>query len=105
MTDVVARRRQLVDRLRELDHRLNEIAEELDEPVSKDWEESATEREDVEVLEGLGDAGKREIAAIRAALRRMDEGEYGFCVKCGAEIPEQRLDLLPATPFCSKCAR
>ena len=41
---------------------------------------------------------------IRAALQRMDEGEYGYCVKCGTEIMEERLDVLPYTPFCRDCA-
>lgn len=105
MADLSARRVQLMARLKELDARLHDIIGELDEPTSKDWEESATEREGVEVLESLGDTGKREIAAIRAALQRMKDGEYGFCVKCGDQIPDERLDLVPATPFCSKCAQ
>lgn len=104
MADIKARRKQLMDRLKELDHRLHDIVDELDEPTSKDWDEAATELEGVEVLEQLGDSGKREIAAIRAALDRMSRGEYGVCVKCGAEIADERLDLLPATPFCRSCA-
>lgn len=105
MADLVFRRQQLLNRLKELDERLHEIVDELDEPTSKDWAESATEREGVEVLESLGDSGAREILAIRAALKRMDNDEYGFCVKCGDAIPEDRLNLLPATPFCRTCAR
>jgi RNA polymerase-binding transcription factor DksA len=49
-------------------------------------------------------SGQEEIARIRAALTRMDEGEYGFCTKCGAEISQARLDLVPWTPFCRNCA-
>jgi len=30
----------------------------------------------------------------------MAEGEYGYCTVCGEKISEERLDLLPATPFC-----
>ena len=37
-----------------------------------------------------------EIQKIEAALRRMDEGEYGYCIKTGEEIPLQRLELDPA---------
>lgn len=102
--DLEARRAQLEARLAELDERLHEIEDELDSHQSKDWEELATEREGDEVLEGLGSAGKLEIAAIHAALARMKAGEYGYCGKCGAEIPAARLDLLPATPLCSSCA-
>ncbi len=37
-----------------------------------------------------------EIQKIEAALKRMDEGEYGYCIKTGEEIPIQRLELDPA---------
>jgi RNA polymerase-binding transcription factor DksA len=104
MTDLAARRDQLLKRLADLEARLQGIEEELDSHQSKDWEDSATEREDEEVLERLGVTGQQEIAQIKAALDRMDQGEYGFCVKCGNEISSARLDLLPYTPFCKSCA-
>jgi RNA polymerase-binding transcription factor DksA len=105
MTDLATRRAQLEDRLAFLDARLHEIDAELDSHQSKDWEELATERESDEVLERLGQSGQSEIAQIRAALGRMDAGEYGVCVTCGDAISEERLDLLPYTPFCRRCAR
>ncbi|MAM61519.1 TraR/DksA C4-type zinc finger protein [Maritimibacter sp. UBA3975] len=91
-------------RLAELDTRLHEIDDELDSHQSIDWEELATEREEDEVLEGMGASGQAEIAQIKAALDRMDEGEYGYCVQCGTEIADARLDVVPQTPFCAECA-
>ena len=66
----------------------------------KNWSENAQAAEDDEVLEDLGLAGQDEIRAIDAALVRMDEGTYGECVTCGEPISEERLDILPYTPFC-----
>ena len=43
---------------------------------------------------------QREVHLIDAALRRVDEGEYGYCINCGEPIEAQRLALDPATPFC-----
>ncbi|MEJ1992253.1 MAG: TraR/DksA C4-type zinc finger protein [Maritimibacter sp.] len=63
-----------------------------------------TEREGDEVLESMGVSGKTEITRIKAALARMDEDEFGYCVTCGDEIPEERLDVVPYTPFCRVCA-
>ena len=40
------------------------------------------------------------IGLIDEALRRLERGEYGKCVICGRDIPEERLDLVPETPFC-----
>jgi len=46
-----------------------------------------------------------ERAAIDAALRRIDEGEFGYCLKCGDEIEPARLDHNPAAATCITCAR
>lgn len=105
MKDFASQKALLLGRLKELDTRLHGIEEELDAHQSKDWEELATEREEDEVLEGMGAAGLAEIESIRAALGRLKDGTYGMCVKCGEEIEAKRLDVVPATPFCSGCAR
>lgn len=104
MTSLAERRATLEARLAALSHKLVEIDAELDAHDSRDWEELATEREGDEVLEDLGQSAQHEMRMIRAALKRMDEGEYGFCVTCGAEIDQARLEVLPATPFCKSCA-
>ncbi|QDC10394.1 TraR/DksA family transcriptional regulator [Oceanicola sp. D3] len=104
-TPISARKTTLETRLTELDDRLHEIRDELVSHNSPDWEELAVEREEDEVLEGQGVQGQAEMAAIRAALARIEAGDYGFCTKCGGEISAERLDLLPHTPFCKSCAR
>jgi len=42
---------------------------------------------------------------INAALRRIDNGSFGGCTKCGGAIPEERLNALPYTPLCAHCAQ
>ncbi|MGB3278183.1 MAG: TraR/DksA C4-type zinc finger protein [Pseudorhodobacter sp.] len=98
------RKAQLEARLGVLAARLNAIETELDSHQSKDWEELATERETDEVLEGLGVSGQQEIRMIQAALARIEDGEYGSCAKCGSIISDERLDVVPYTPFCRVCA-
>ena len=105
MIAVEKRKEQLLKRLGELDSRLHKIEDELEQPVSERFEDMATEREDDEVLEDLGTAGLQEIRMIRAALDRVEQGVYGECVTCGERISEERLDLLPHTPFCRRCAQ
>lgn len=104
MINTAKYRAMLEGRLVELKERLQEIDAALDSHQSKDWEELATERETDEVLEGMGSSGKSEIAKIKAALGRMDEDEFGYCVSCGSEISAERLDVVPHTPFCRSCA-
>jgi RNA polymerase-binding transcription factor DksA len=104
MASLTTRKAALEARLAELEGRIARIEDELDEPESKDWEEAAVEREGDEVLESMGHASVHEIGMIRAALARIAEGEYGYCTKCGNAISVERLDILPATPFCRDCA-
>ena len=104
MTDTSKYRAILEARRSELMARLRELDETLDSHQSKDWEELAIEREHDEVLERMGSSGQEEIAKIQAALARMDEGEFGYCVSCGDEISAERLDVVPYTPFCRTCA-
>lgn len=104
MTDLKKREEQLRERLSELNSRLHRIDDHLKKPADPDWEEEAQEAEMDEVLEELGEAGSTEVAAIQAALGRIEAGTYGVCVKCGEDISEQRLDVLPHTPLCKDCA-
>lgn len=98
------RETQLRQRIEELDARMHGIEKEFLSHEAKDWEEMATEREGDEVLDAMGEADKQEMRMIGAALDRLAAGEYGFCTRCGTRISEERLDLLPHTPFCRNCA-
>jgi len=105
MTDIAARTAQIKDRRLELVARMSSVDQELGAHGSPDWEDNAVEHEEDETLEALGIAAQKEILMLDAALKRIDAGEYGYCVTCGTAISEQRLDLLPATPFCRNCAQ
>ena len=43
-------------------------------------------------------------AQIAAALKRLDEGEYGYCVVCGEDIPIKRLKVDLTAARCVDCA-
>lgn len=42
---------------------------------------------------------------IGAALKRIDQGIFGRCEDCGQDIPLQRLDAIPYTPYCVNCEK
>ncbi|MCP4184985.1 MAG: TraR/DksA family transcriptional regulator [Hyphomicrobiales bacterium] len=105
MPDWSARKQLLESRLMELDNNLHKIEDRLDEPHSKRFEDFATETEDTEVLESLGNAGLKEIAMIKAALKRIKNDTYGICQQCDENILTERLETLPYTPLCKDCAR
>ena len=45
-----------------------------------------------------------ELQKISAALRRIETGDYGFCLGCDEPIAIQRLRLDPAATLCIRCA-
>lgn len=105
MRDFSQQKTRLEKRLAELDQRIHKIEDRLDDPVDKDWDDSAIERQDDEVLEDLGLAGLKEIEAIRAALARIDDGNYGICMKCGNDISSERLEAVPFAALCRTCVK
>jgi RNA polymerase-binding transcription factor DksA len=40
----------------------------------------------------------------RQALARIEDGTYGKCVACGEQIPRERLEAVPETPYCVRDA-
>ncbi|MDZ7629477.1 MAG: TraR/DksA C4-type zinc finger protein [Parvularculaceae bacterium] len=46
----------------------------------------------------------RELQRIEAALKRLDAGDFGFCVTCGEEIGAARLSIDLTTATCIVCA-
>lgn len=47
---------------------------------------------------------RNERLAIDAALARLDEGEFGYCITCGDAIAEARLMTNPTILKCLECA-
>jgi DnaK suppressor protein len=45
-----------------------------------------------------------ELQKIGAALRRIEEGDYGYCLRCGEPIGHGRLNVDPGAPLCITCA-
>lgn len=47
---------------------------------------------------------EQELRQITAALKRIETGDYGYCVDCDKSIAEARLEIDPATRRCVVCA-
>lgn len=44
------------------------------------------------------------ITGLKAALRRLERGEFGECAECGDAIAEARLMVDPSLTLCIRCA-
>ncbi len=64
-------------------------------------------------MEALNDKGVNEhvlaqsrqtLERLKNALTRIDDGKYGLCVRCGKEIPIERLRYVPEALICVPCS-
>jgi RNA polymerase-binding protein DksA len=98
-----AAKARLDARLAELEARLAHLAGE-EQPANPDWDENAAEHQLDEVLAGQEMLVEREIAAVRRALARIEDGSYGACTRCGNDIAKKRLEARPEASLCIDCA-
>ncbi|UTW45088.1 TraR/DksA family transcriptional regulator [bacterium SCSIO 12696] len=92
------------ERLQELVERTAKHLYRREEPYSADFAEQAVEVSNNEVVEHLDQDAKLELAQIRRALAKFADGSYGFCESCEQAINQQRLKVIPYTPYCIDCA-
>lgn len=95
---------QLQQRLDELRSRLDHIKSDVVQPHSADSAEQAQERENDEVLDQIGHETRLAMHNIEQALARIASGDYGTCVACGDPIAPARLEVIPESIRCVKCA-
>lgn len=50
-------------------------------------------------------ARRKQVLRIEAAVTRIENDDFGYCVTCDEPIAKKRLDLDPSTPLCINCAR
>ena len=96
----------LLEQLAELHAGLEEISIRAPEPMTYGSQAAAASQ----VFEQQRDLALREhtrtaIAAIDAALARLDAGTFGSCTSCGQAIGAERLAALPAAALCIDCQR
>ena len=107
MKDYKEVRSHLIAMLEDLDLRLARITNNVrhsDVPLEKDFAEMATQNENNEVMDYLGNSARTEIARIKQAIARIDNGQYGICEICDEPISTERLEAVPYSNMCIKCA-
>lgn len=84
--------------------------EEISDTSVQDVAEASGDSVDIAALEinqnSLQKIGKRELYLVKkidAALKKMEEGEYGLCESCGEEIAVARLMARPVAQLCIDC--
>ncbi len=106
--DVKAFKKRLTE-MREEIEKLSEVTEEARQPVELDQTMvGRLSRMDALQSQAMQLETERrrtvEIQRINAALQRITDSEFGYCVSCGIDIEPKRLDNDPTTPTCFDCA-
>ena len=88
---------------------LREVSAEGRDPVTLDQQSvGRVSRVDAMQQQAMAQAQERrrghELVRIEQALTRITEGEFGYCLECGEEIPVKRLKIDPAAALCVHCA-
>ena len=97
---------KLIEKRDYLEQRLSRTQKHIkheDGPPNQDFAEQATERQHEDVIYGLDEAARAELQQIKTALHRIENDEYGICQVCGEQIPYERLEAVPFTPYCKNC--
>jgi DnaK suppressor protein len=63
-----------------------------------------TDNFDQEFTLNLMETEEGTLSQVELALERVEDGAYGTCIECEGRIPKTRLNALPYTPYCVKCA-
>jgi RNA polymerase-binding transcription factor DksA len=105
--DSDAVRERLLKRRNELRQRAIDASADLRheaDPLSADFAEQVTQRENDDVLGAISQSARVELQQVDAALRRLESGRYGTCAACGEDIEPERLAAVPYTDRCRTCA-
>jgi DnaK suppressor protein len=84
--------------------RAEAIRRDLTSKRDADFAEQAQERQNEEVMEALLAEAEAELREVALARQRLADGHYGECQRCGEDIEGARLQALPATALCLRCA-
>ena len=95
---------KLQARMEDLLKRAEVIEDDLRHPLEADSSEQAIDLADDETLIGVDDVLRAEIGQIKLALGRIENGTYGTCSNCGADISRERLHARPIATRCINCA-
>ena len=106
-TVLLAERERVEHALRYLhDENPGSIEEEAeDETLDNHLGDAATVTFDREMHYTLEGNSEHVLAAIDEALKRIEEGTFGTCARCGKRIAEERLEAMPYATKCIDCKR
>jgi RNA polymerase-binding transcription factor len=78
-------------------------AKEIQLENTEDEGDLATISHERDVLYSLHDSDYAHLRCIEEAMKAMNRGEYGECLRCSEDIREKRLEAVPWAAMCIRC--
>lgn len=97
-------RERLQHQLEEAQAELRRLERKLEKEVDYGLGEGDPNIYEREMNLALRRSARAKVRSIQEALHRLREGKYGLCARCGREIEPERLEILPDTDRCKRCA-
>ncbi len=97
---LITMKKEIIDSLIENNEDFKAIVEGVD---PKDSVDIASDDMDRKMLESMGTKDLKRMKLIDSALGRIEMGKYGICIKCGKQIPNERLQAIPYALMCIDC--
>lgn len=94
---------QLDELLKSIENTSRDIPEAAKDPL--DFTDQASVESELDLNIHIKEREGRLIAKVREALERIEDGSFGICEECGADIAEKRLKARPVTTLCINCKR
>jgi len=97
---LIKSRKKLLIRIEEL--------KELTQPIAPDCAIGRVSRMDAINNKSINEAAQQtaedKLKKINVALERLNNDDFGICIRCGNPIPIQRLIIMPESSMCVHCA-
>lgn len=94
-----------IEGLQALDHTISQVDERGELSAYDEHQaDSATETFERERDVALEASAQAILRQVEVALKKIEDGQYGNCERCGKIIHATRLEAIPYTPFCIECA-
>ncbi len=103
-------RKLLIDRKRRM---WSDLKDEFFRKLGKEYNTQFDNPHDIEelalidMIEDMGvavaDIHRQELVSIDEAIKKLEDGTYGVCSACAADIDEERLKVVPFATHCVNC--
>ena len=108
MLDKKVFNKKIIAEIKLIEGKIDELKE-ATKPIAPDVAIGRISRMDAINNKSVNEAALRTAEAklnkLEMALKKIDDPKFGYCLRCGQEIPEGRLMIMPESIKCVNCAQ